>query len=211
MILPWILRLKVQVICVILSLIIHTFSSPDLVLDMHVDSIFYTTLMTLPQMCKRLKVQGKFVSLSLIVRTFSSDRVSPLPMSAQYSLTVQNRGLKQQSFHFISSQRDEHHRASGGHSQRLQNGDVYITRHSNLAEAHVVFHLVTDDSVRTAGSGTSTSAELSSRHPVILAYRNVLKACFRCDIHTITLPLLLVHDMHEVQIFVFLFLYVTFF
>ena len=55
-----------------------------------------------------------------------------------------------------------------------------------------MFHLVTDDSVRSAVS------ELSSRHPVILGYRNILKACFKYDIHTITLPLLLVHEMSEV-------------
>lgn len=67
-----------------------------------------------------------------------------------------------------------------------------MTRHSNLAEVHVVFHLVVDESVRTV------TADISSRHPVLLGYRNVLKACFRYDIRTITLPLLLVHEMSEV-------------
>ena len=65
-----------------------------------------------------------------------------------------------------------------------------MTRHSNLSEVHIMFHLVVDDNVR--------SSDISSRHPVILGYRNILKACYRHDIHTITLPLLLVHEMSEV-------------
>lgn len=42
-------------------------------------------------------------------------------------------------------------------------------RHSNLSGVHVVFHVVCDDSV----SGTG----VTSRHPVILGLRNVLKVC----------------------------------
>ena len=103
-------------------------------------------------------------------------------------------------FHGCLQKFEQHQRAfsSGGTSQRLQNGDMYVTRHSTLSEVHAVFHLVTDDSVRSGGSTSTSNSDISSRHPVILAYRNVLKACFRYDIHTITLPLLLVHDMHEV-------------
>ncbi|XP_064617462.1 protein C12orf4 homolog [Liolophura sinensis] len=74
-------------------------------------------------------------------------------------------------------------------SSRLYTGDFYITRHSNLSEVSVIFHLVTDDSVR--------SSDISSRHPVILSLRNILKACFRYDIHTLTIPLLLTHEMSE--------------
>lgn len=71
----------------------------------------------------------------------------------------------------------------------LRPGDVYITRHSNLTEVHVSFHVVVDDSIR--------SPDISSRHPVILALRNVLKVACLCDIATVTLPLLLVHEMSE--------------
>ena len=79
-------------------------------------------------------------------------------------------------------------------SLKMQSGDFYMTRHSNLSEVHTVFHLVTDDSVR------SSVSDISSRHDVIMGYRNILKACFRYDVHTITLPLLLVHEMSEVLI-----------
>ena len=70
-------------------------------------------------------------------------------------------------------------------------GDFYLTRHSNLAEVHNVFHLVVDESVR--------QGDITSRHAVILGIRNVLKACFRYDVHTIHIPLLLVHEMSEVS------------
>ena len=72
----------------------------------------------------------------------------------------------------------------------LQTGDFYITKHSNLSEIHVVFHLVTDDTIR--------SSDITSRHPVILSIRNIIKQCFRHDIHTLTIPLLLAHHMSEV-------------
>lgn len=73
----------------------------------------------------------------------------------------------------------------------LSPGDFYITRHSNLSEVHVVFHLVSDDSV------SNTASDLTSRHAIIAACRNVLKLCFRYDIRHVTIPLLLVHDMTE--------------
>ncbi|GAB1597282.1 protein C12orf4 homolog [Argonauta hians] len=72
---------------------------------------------------------------------------------------------------------------------KLHTGDVYITKHSNLSEVHVMFHLVVDDSIR--------SPDITSRHPAILSLRNILKACFRYDILTLTIPLLLSHEMTE--------------
>ncbi|XP_064618656.1 protein C12orf4 homolog [Lineus longissimus] len=72
---------------------------------------------------------------------------------------------------------------------KMSVGDFYITRHSNLSDVHVAFHLVTDE--------TLNSPEISSRHPVILGIRNILKMCFRYDIFTISIPLLLTHDMSE--------------
>ncbi|KAG1714460.1 Protein C12orf4 [Nymphon striatum] len=73
--------------------------------------------------------------------------------------------------------------------QRISVGGFYITRHSNLAEVHVVFHMVTDDSL--------ISNQVTSRHPVILGLRNVLKVACEKDVNTVTVPLLLVHEMTE--------------
>ncbi|KAK3090690.1 hypothetical protein FSP39_013761 [Pinctada imbricata] len=72
---------------------------------------------------------------------------------------------------------------------KLQTGDFYLTKHSNLSEVHAVFHLVTDDSIR--------SSDITSRHPVILSIRNIIKLCFRYDINTLTIPLLLSNEMTE--------------
>ncbi|KAK3564667.1 hypothetical protein QTP86_024534 [Hemibagrus guttatus] len=68
-------------------------------------------------------------------------------------------------------------------------GEFYITRHSNLSEVHIVFHLCVDDNVR--------STNLTARDPAIMGLRNILKVCCTHDITTITVPLLLVHDMSE--------------
>lgn len=71
----------------------------------------------------------------------------------------------------------------------LRSGDFYITRHSNLSQVHVVFHLVTDESVY--------SNDVSSRHQVILGLRNIFKVAHWHDINTISLPLLLIHELSE--------------
>lgn len=74
-------------------------------------------------------------------------------------------------------------------SGALRSGDVYVTRHSNLNEVHVVFHMVIDDSLR--------SSDINSRHPAILGLRNVLKTACSNDITTLTVPLLLAHQITE--------------
>ncbi|XP_068625515.1 FERRY endosomal RAB5 effector complex subunit 3 [Battus philenor] len=70
----------------------------------------------------------------------------------------------------------------------LRPGDVYVTRHSNL-DTHVVFHLVVDDSLK--------SGDITSRHPAILGLRNILKAACCNDVTTISMPLLLRHEITE--------------
>lgn len=71
----------------------------------------------------------------------------------------------------------------------LETGDCYVTRHSNLANVHVVFHLVTDDSLK--------NGEVNSRHPIMASLRNILKVAHMYDIKTISIPLLLVDEMDE--------------
>lgn len=78
-----------------------------------------------------------------------------------------------------------------GRSRRdLQTGDIFITKHSNLAEVHVVFHLMVDDSSLRSG-------DITSRHPAILGLRNILKAACSNDITSLAIPLLLRHEMSE--------------
>jgi hypothetical protein len=78
-------------------------------------------------------------------------------------------------------------------------GDFYVTRHSNLSEVHVVYHLVVND------SALRSSSEITSRHAAIFGLRNILKECCKHDITTLTLPLLLTHDMTEVEIYLLFF------
>lgn len=68
-------------------------------------------------------------------------------------------------------------------------GEFYITRHSNLSEIHVAFHLCVDDNVK--------SGNITARDPAIMGLRNILKTCCSHDITTISIPLLLVHEMSE--------------
>ena len=75
----------------------------------------------------------------------------------------------------------------GTGSARLKPGDFFITKHSNLSQAHLIFHLVYDDS----------TTEMNSRHPCILGLRNILKVANRYDCHQLTIPALLKHQMSE--------------
>lgn len=74
--------------------------------------------------------------------------------------------------------------------KNLQTGDVFITRHSNLAQVHVIFHMVSDDSI--------LSKDMNSRHPVLLGLRNILKTACSHDVTSLTIPLLLNYEMTEV-------------
>ncbi|XP_068017026.1 ferry endosomal RAB5 effector complex subunit 3 isoform X2 [Melanerpes formicivorus] len=88
---------------------------------------------------------------------------------------------------------------SSGNEDKLKNternqsnilpGEFYISRHSNLSEIHVAFHLCVDENVR--------SGNVTARDPAIMGLRNILKVCCTHDITTISIPLLLVHDMSE--------------
>lgn len=69
----------------------------------------------------------------------------------------------------------------------LRKGDVFITKHSNLCEVHVLFHLIYD----------ADDPVSSSRHPVVLGLRHVLKTASLSEVTTVTLPLLLAHEMSE--------------
>lgn len=71
----------------------------------------------------------------------------------------------------------------------LETGDCYITKHSNLSNAHVVFHLVTDDTLR--------QDDINSRHPILSSLRNILRVAHKYDIKTISIPLLLIDEMNE--------------
>jgi len=76
------------------------------------------------------------------------------------------------------------------HVPKLKTGDFFITKHSNLSQSHVIFHLISDEPI-------NSPSEINSRHPVILGLRNILKTASRHDITTLTIPALLRHEMSE--------------
>jgi len=74
-------------------------------------------------------------------------------------------------------------------SAELKHGDFYVTRHSNLAECHVVFHLV--------GDAEAANKDMSTRSQVIVGLRNVFRCAFNSEVNHLTLPLLMVHQLTE--------------
>jgi hypothetical protein len=102
------------------------------------------------------------------------------------------------------SEPNDHEQPKDPNRANINIGDFYTTKHSNLSKAHVVFHLAAYDSSASVSNSLNQSlkkSDLSSRHAVILGLRNILKSCFMNNVHTLTLPLLLTHQMTEVLIF----------
>lgn len=106
-------------------------------------------------------------------------------IKSDLKVAVENRKCKGPVSNFLSPELQ----ARRNKSKLLQCGDVYITKHSNLASVHLVFHMVIDDSLK--------SGDINSRHPVILGLRNILKTACSYDITMITIPLFLTHEMTE--------------
>lgn len=75
---------------------------------------------------------------------------------------------------------------------KLKPGDFFITRHSNLSQTHIIFHLISDEA-------SNTPEDITSRHPVILGLRNILKTASRYDVTNLSIPALLRHEMSEVK------------
>lgn len=73
---------------------------------------------------------------------------------------------------------------------KLKPGDFFITRHSNLSQTHIIFHLISDEA-------SNSPEEINSRHPVILGLRNILKTASRYDVTNLSIPALLRHEMSE--------------
>ena len=102
-------------------------------------------------------------------------------------------------YHFPNfEQQLESLKVKTGQGKRLKCGDFYMTRHSNLCEVHVVFHMLSTTSKAEGGEegeeghAPLTSAErVNSRHPVVMGLRSVLKTASLCGVTTLTIPLLL--------------------
>ncbi|KNC52556.1 uncharacterized protein AMSG_08123 [Thecamonas trahens ATCC 50062] len=70
-------------------------------------------------------------------------------------------------------------------------GDVFVTRHSNLAGIQLAFHLVVDlDTMHMRNADL-----LRGRNPMLAGLRSVLHTAARYDVCTISLPLLLSHSL----------------
>uniref|UniRef100_A0A2K5CP99 FERRY endosomal RAB5 effector complex subunit 3 n=1 Tax=Aotus nancymaae TaxID=37293 RepID=A0A2K5CP99_AOTNA len=139
-----------------------------------------------------LLVDNRINSYSGIKRDFATvcqESLEVVQQGVLYARTQRRSKLKR---HYSGNQ-------NGGNDDKTKNaernylnvlpGEFYITRHSNLSEIHVAFHLCVDDHVK--------SGNITARDPAIMGLRNILKVCCTHDITTISIPLLLVHDMSE--------------
>ncbi|XP_003371984.1 conserved hypothetical protein [Trichinella spiralis] len=77
--------------------------------------------------------------------------------------------------------------ANNKHDTQFTVGDVYITRHSNLGAAQIIFHLVSDESL--------SQMDLTSRHGCMDGLRNIIRVCHEFGITTISVPLLLINEI----------------
>lgn len=76
----------------------------------------------------------------------------------------------------------------------FKDGDFYVTKHSNLSRVHLVFHLASNIANLQSSESSQT---VTSRHPVILGLRHILKVMSSHDTGTLAIPLLLCHELTE--------------
>eukprot|EP00116_Pleurobrachia_bachei_P003450 sb/3463712/ len=69
----------------------------------------------------------------------------------------------------------------------LPTGTCYVTRHSNLRQVHVVFHLVS--------TAHEVSGDIASRDLLLVGLKNALKLASENNIDTITIPIFLTHEL----------------
>ncbi|KAI8341446.1 hypothetical protein BC941DRAFT_467500 [Chlamydoabsidia padenii] len=100
------------------------------------------------------------------------------------------RTLRSTEFHFptTESQLDLIETNAQQHRQDyLQEGSFFITKHSNLPMHQIVFHLIID-------GDDILNKELTSRHPLLIGLRNILRLTTRYDISSLSLPLVMLPD-----------------
>ncbi|KAJ3098492.1 hypothetical protein HK100_005092, partial [Physocladia obscura] len=69
----------------------------------------------------------------------------------------------------------------------VKEGDFFITKHSNLPQVHVLFHLIVPDD----------NPELTSQSKVMIGYRNILKLSHARSINNLIVPLLFLPDQRN--------------
>lgn len=72
----------------------------------------------------------------------------------------------------------------------MQEHRVIVTRHSNLsANAHCIFHLYV--------GRAHAEKSIESRHPTLLALRNIIRESAQAELSSLQIPLLLTNTMQE--------------
>ncbi|KAI8062531.1 hypothetical protein BC940DRAFT_308481 [Gongronella butleri] len=102
-----------------------------------------------------------------------------------------DRCQRSTDFHFatIESQLDVIAQDMQENPHVFQEGAFFITKHSQLPMHQIVFHLIID-------GDDLLSADLSTRHPLMVGLRNILRVCSRYDINSLSVPLLLLPDRY---------------
>lgn len=141
-------------------------------------------------------ISGPNIALNLYSSALTAVVVLTPSGSVKTNEEIMRNASMSTEFHFdqIATQIDDAQRElnsiEGRQGGKLKAGDFFITRHSNLSQTHIIFHLISDEA-------SNSPEEINSRHPVILGLRNILKTASRHDVTCISIPALLRHEMSE--------------
>lgn len=138
-------------------------------------------------------ISGPNIALGLYSSSLNGVVVLTPSGQVKANMEILRNASMSTEFHFQQIQKqidDVQTELNGTNETKLKPGDFFVTRHSNLSQAHVIFHLISDEA-------SNSPEEITSRHPVILGLRNVLKTACRHDVTNLTLPALLRHEMSE--------------
>ena len=80
-------------------------------------------------------------------------------------------------------------------TSNFDEGDIFITRHSNLSKCHLVFHIVTDQTdVTFKHHHGNKQQRVTSRHQVYQQIRYALRIASEHEVTSLAVPLLLTND-----------------
>ena len=71
----------------------------------------------------------------------------------------------------------------------LKQGDFFVTKHSNLADIQVVFHLIVD-----SPNSTSIDVLLTQNSSILVGLKNILQIAAQFDVENLTIPLFLLSE-----------------
>ncbi|GAM29460.1 hypothetical protein SAMD00019534_126360, partial [Acytostelium subglobosum LB1] len=157
------------------------------------------------QLCRPVST-GEYLKTKRIeyIQTLYSDSLSAVILLTDPSLSFSSQSEKNfiqycnmsTELHFDSVEQQISILKESVDTNHFKNGDFFITKHSNLSDVQVVFHLLADSKNRTPWGETP----LSTSSDVARGLRNILLTASKYGIGCLTIPIALTESEVDINV-----------